>query len=160
MFARASGRNWILRKSSSIPYRRNLQRAYLDQVNTKVNNNAAPIPAGLPPELAGLIGSSGDERPLYRAELGRLNAAVTAAIAKTTDRETKAHLEDSRNQIAKILDPKLSRRLGKWRGRSFGSGSTALIRCGACRSLRALLAGLRDPSLADRGRNLDCEVAV
>ncbi len=90
------------------PYRRNLQRAYLDQVNTKLNRNAVVIPAGLPPELAGLLGSSGDERPLYRAELRNLNAAVIAAIAKTTDRETKAHLEDSRNQIAKILDPKFA----------------------------------------------------
>ena len=90
------------------PYRRNLQRAYLDQVNIKVNSNAAPLPAGLPPELASLLGSSGDERPFYRAELRTLNAAITAAIAKTTNRETKAHLEDSRNQIAKILDPKFA----------------------------------------------------
>ncbi len=71
-------------------YRRNLQRAYLDLVNTKVNAN----------------GAGGEERPLYRAELKSLSSSLTAAIAKTTDRETKAHLEDSRNQIAKILDPK------------------------------------------------------
>jgi hypothetical protein len=72
------------------PYRRNLQRAYLDLVNTKVNAN----------------GAGGEERPLYRAELKSLSASLAAAIAKTSDRETKAHLEDSRNQIAKILDPK------------------------------------------------------
>jgi hypothetical protein len=71
-------------------YRRNLQRAYLDLVNNKVN------------------GPSGEERPLYRAELKSLSSSLTAAIAKTTDRETKAHLEDSRNQIAKILDPKFA----------------------------------------------------
>lgn len=71
-------------------YRRNLQRAYLDLVNTKVNAN----------------GAGGEERPLYRAELKSLSASLAAAIAKTADRETKAHLEDSRNQIAKILDPK------------------------------------------------------
>jgi len=90
------------------PYRRNLQRAYLDQVNTKVNGNATPLPAGLPPELLGLLASSGDERPFYRAELRALNAAITTAVARATDRETKAHLEDSRHQIAKILDPKFA----------------------------------------------------
>jgi Met-zincin/Domain of unknown function (DUF5117)/Domain of unknown function (DUF5118) len=90
------------------PYRRNLQRAYLDQVNTKVNSNPAPLPAGLPPELAGLLASSGDERPLYRAELRRLSAEITVAISKTTDRETRAHLEDSNNQIEKILNPKFA----------------------------------------------------
>jgi hypothetical protein len=90
------------------PYRRNLQRAYLDQVNTKVNGTPTPVPAGLPPELAGLLGSSGDERPLYRAELESLRAAINAAITKTSDRETRAHLEDSRNQIEKTLNPKFA----------------------------------------------------
>jgi hypothetical protein len=103
------------------PYRRNLQRAYLDQVNTKVNNNPAPVPAGLPPELAGLLASSGDERPFYRAELRRLSAAITAAISKTSDRETLAHLEDSNNQIEKILNPKFA---------SPGANAGAVIRIG------------------------------
>ena len=43
---------------------------------------------------------------MYRAELHTLNAAIQAALAKTTDHETKAHLEASRDEIAKILDPK------------------------------------------------------
>ena len=90
------------------PYRRNLQRAYLDLVNTKVNGNTPTVPVGLPPELAGLFTTSGEERPLYRAELRSLNASIAAAIAKTTDRETKAHLEGARDQIAKILDPKFA----------------------------------------------------
>src|SRR5262249_45663508 len=82
-------------------YRRNLQHAYLDLVNNKVNSNTT-LPVGLPPELAGLFASSADERPFYRAELRNLNGTVTAALAKTTDRETKAHLEGVRDQIAKI----------------------------------------------------------
>ncbi len=77
------------------PYRRNLQRAYLDQVNAKVNSNATAL-------------ISGEERPLYRAELRSLQASIAAALAKTTDRETKAHLEGARDQIAKILDPKFA----------------------------------------------------
>jgi hypothetical protein len=35
-----------------------------------------------------------------------LSSTIAAALAKTTDRETKAHLEASRDEIAKILDPK------------------------------------------------------
>jgi hypothetical protein len=58
--------------------------------------------------MAGMFASSADEKPFYRAELRSLNASVTAALAKTGDRETKAHLEGVRDQIAKILDPKFA----------------------------------------------------
>ena len=36
------------------------------------------------------------------------SASIAAAIVKTTDGETKAHLEGARDQIAKILDPKFA----------------------------------------------------
>jgi hypothetical protein len=49
--------------------------------------------------------TSGDERPLYRVELRTLSASITAALARTTDHETKAHLEAAKDEIAKILDP-------------------------------------------------------
>ena len=88
-------------------YRRNLQHAYLDLANSKVNGSA-PVISGLPPEMAGMFASSADEKPFYRAELRSLNASVTAALAKTGDRETKAHLEGVRDQIARILDPKFA----------------------------------------------------
>jgi hypothetical protein len=98
------------------PYRRELQRSYLHEVNTKLNAERAaaaggrggggtpPAPDGEAPPIR--VTSSGDERPMYRAELKALNASITAALAKTTDHETKAHLEASRDEIAKILDPK------------------------------------------------------
>ncbi len=89
-------------------YRRNLQRAFLDLVNTKVNGNAPNLPANLPPELAAQLAASGDEKPLYRSELRSLNASIAAAIGKAADRETSAHLEAARDQIAKILDPKFA----------------------------------------------------
>lgn len=89
-------------------YRRNLQRAYLDLVNNKLNGAAPTLPAGLPAAFAGLFVTSGDERPLYRAELRSLNTTVTAALGKATDRATRAHLEGVRDQIAKILDPKFA----------------------------------------------------
>jgi hypothetical protein len=95
------------------PYRRELQRSYLQTVNTKLNppeRAAAPAaPIQLPEgfTLPRVI-TSGDEKPMYRAELKALSAAITSAIAKTSDHETKAHLEASRDEIARILDPKFA----------------------------------------------------
>lgn len=93
-------------------YRRELQRAYLQTVNTKLNPPAAAAaaaaaaPAGGGGRGGAAAGPSGDEKPMYRAELRALSAAIAAAMAKTTDHETKAHLEASRDEISKILDPK------------------------------------------------------
>ena len=91
-------------------FRRNLQHAYLDLVNTKVNGSAPSLPAGLPPEMIARLGgsSSADEKPLYRAELRSLNTSIAGALVKAADRETRAHLEAARDQIAKILDPKFA----------------------------------------------------
>ena len=87
-------------------YRRNLQRAYLDLANAKINGGAAAVPAGLPAGFAGLFLSSGDEGPMYRLELKALNATLAAASTKATDGPTKAHVDSARDQISRILDPK------------------------------------------------------
>jgi hypothetical protein len=73
------------------PYRRNLQRAYLDAMSDKVNSRVG-----------------GESRPLARGELRSLDTAVRAAIAKAADRTTRLHLQDVRDQIARILDPKFA----------------------------------------------------
>jgi hypothetical protein len=72
-------------------YRRNLQRAYLELMNDKLNGRT-PV--------------TDDSRALVRGELRALNASLGASLARTTDRATRLHLEDARDQIAKILDPK------------------------------------------------------
>jgi hypothetical protein len=93
-------------------YRRELQRSYLQAVNGKLNPPAASaasaIPAAALPAGFRRPPSSGDETPLYRAELHTLNGAITAAIAKAADRETKAHLEAAKDEITKMLDPKFA----------------------------------------------------
>ncbi len=86
-------------------YRRNLQRSYLDIANTKLNAPPQTLPQGFPLFFAALFVSSGDERGFYRAELRALNASVGTALAKTSDRNTRIHLESVREQIAKILNP-------------------------------------------------------
>ena len=74
-------------------YRRNLQRAYLDNLSDKLN---------------GRLAATDDTRGLVRSELRALSADVTKAMTKTSDRVTRAHLDDVKDQIAKILDPKFA----------------------------------------------------
>jgi hypothetical protein len=95
------------------PYRRELQRSYLQAVNNKLNPPAAPSTSAMPMQLPEGFTlprtiTSGDEKPMYRAELRALSASIAAALAKTSDHETKAHLEASRDEIARILDPKFA----------------------------------------------------
>jgi hypothetical protein len=72
-------------------YRRNLQRGYLDLMDEKLNGRAA---------------ATDDQRPYIRGELQSLNQMISRALPRTTDRTTRLHLEDARNEIAKALDPK------------------------------------------------------
>ena len=87
-------------------YRRRLQRAYLEAMAAKIN------PAPPNPALAafGLAGPSAralaDFRGLLRAEMSDLSREMTTALTRTTDRTTRAHLDDARDQIKKMLDPK------------------------------------------------------
>jgi hypothetical protein len=74
-------------------FRRNTQRAYLEVMGDKLNSRTAP---------------TDDTRGLVRAELRAVDAAVRGAVAKAADRATRVHLEDVRDQIAKILDPKFA----------------------------------------------------
>lgn len=87
------------------PYRRNLQRSYLEIANNKLNSAPAAVPQGLPRAFAAQFISSGDERGYYRSELRAISAAAAAAAARTTDKATRIHLESVRDQIGKILDP-------------------------------------------------------
>jgi hypothetical protein len=74
-------------------YRRNLQNSYIDLLSTKLN---------VRPSV------TDDYRALIKAELRDLNNAIGAAMPRATDRQTRAHLADARDQIAKALDPKFA----------------------------------------------------
>jgi hypothetical protein len=98
-------------------YRRNLQRAYLDQAhhllheaesrhwsppssgNLRVgNNNDPPLNAALH------IGQS-DIRPLIRDQLTQLDREIETALRRgVSDRMTRIHLEDARVRIARALE--------------------------------------------------------
>jgi hypothetical protein len=76
-------------------FRRNLQRAYLELLNTKLNGTGAAA-------------ATDDARALARAELQALSVTINAAMPKAGDRLTRAHLADARDRIAKSLDPKFA----------------------------------------------------
>jgi hypothetical protein len=72
-------------------YRRTLQRSYLELMGDKLNGRAP---------------ATGDVRPLARGELRAVEAAAVAALPKAADRVTRLHLQDARDRIARILDPR------------------------------------------------------
>lgn len=74
-------------------YRRNLQNSYIDLLSNKLNVRPAV---------------ADDYRALIKAELRDLSTAIGTASARATDRQTRAHLADARDQIAKALDPKFA----------------------------------------------------
>jgi hypothetical protein len=74
-------------------YRRNLQNSYIDLLSNKLNVRPAV---------------TDDYRALIKAELRDLNTAIAAAMPRASDRQTRAHLADARDQIAKALDPKFA----------------------------------------------------
>jgi hypothetical protein len=92
-------------------FRRELQRSYLTIAGTKVN---PPAPAAAPAGGgrgggAGVTGparATSDVQAMFRSELRALDGSVASAVQKAGDRETRAHLEDVRERIKKILDPK------------------------------------------------------
>jgi hypothetical protein len=89
------------------PFRRNTHRVYLETVDNRLNGAAEPPP---------------DVRALLRGELRTVRANVVAAIPSVTDRASRLHLEDVRDQIDEILDPRAMRQ----RAGAGGRGGAAL----------------------------------
>ena len=89
-------------------YRRNLQQAFLDQMDRLINT---PLVTPLPPQFAGFPGFTppvrpADARALARLELQGLQAALRTALGRPTDRMTRAHFVDLAARIDRILNPR------------------------------------------------------
>lgn len=74
-------------------YRRNLQRAYLDQMDARINTP----------------GGSEEVRSLARGEVKALDRQLAAALPASADELTKRHIQDCRDEIAAMLDPLVPR---------------------------------------------------
>jgi len=95
------------------PYRRNTQRIYLDTIDNRLNGGAEP---------------SVEVRALLKGELRALRAQLVAAIPTSADRATRLHLEDSRDSIDEILDPRAMRTRGATAAAGGGRGFNESIR--------------------------------
>jgi hypothetical protein len=89
-------------------FRRNLQRAYIEIINERLNGRPQPVTAvGATSAVVVPLNPHDDARGLLRAELRAISARAGARIAAASDAATRAHLEDLRDRIADVLDPKL-----------------------------------------------------
>ena len=89
-------------------FRRELQRSYLAAVRAKLAPQTQAIAAGVPAQPAQQLGparATSDIRAAFRSELRALDAAIQRALPRASDRMTRAHLEDARDQIRDILEP-------------------------------------------------------
>ena len=96
-------------------YRRNLQRSYLDTIDNRLNEGPEP---------------SAEVRSLLRGELRDLDAQLATVVKNPSlDVVTRRHLQDCRDQIAAILDPRAMRTrpapAGGAGGRGRGAGPYA-----------------------------------
>jgi hypothetical protein len=89
-------------------YRRNLQRAHIDQLAFLMTEEQQSIPAAYRSFFVrtDVNVSQSDIRSVARAELNELKKLCKTAIAKTADKLSKYHLEDAMARIDLILDPK------------------------------------------------------
>jgi hypothetical protein len=85
-------------------YRRNLQRAYVDLLGARLVQAAPAVTMPGGPAPAPVLAND-DTRGAVRAELKAL-MGLAAARAAAGDRATKAHLEDLKDQISRLLDPR------------------------------------------------------
>ncbi len=88
------------------PYRRNLQRGYLERLEYLMTQEITPPP----PAFRAFFGftpvdvSQSDIRALVRGELQTLRRDVARALRRTQDHMTRLHLEDVVARIDEILD--------------------------------------------------------
>lgn len=86
------------------PFRRNLQRTYLDQIASRLAPPPNATVSGIQIFLGRRVGST-DARPLLRGELIDLDGEIREALRRAADKETRFHLLDARDQIDRILHP-------------------------------------------------------
>jgi len=82
------------------PFRRNLQRAYVDLLLSRL------APAAGAAGAAPAAGMRDDSRGAIRAELKTLQGMVGAAAGQAADKITRVHLDDLKDLISQAVDPK------------------------------------------------------
>ncbi|TRZ45443.1 zinc-dependent metalloprotease [Robertkochia solimangrovi] len=89
----------LSRGSAIDTYRRNLQRAYVDELGALLAQKDLRFSSSK------VDVSQSDIKAVVRAELNNLNRQVSSGIARTSDRMSKYHLQDLKERIDLILNP-------------------------------------------------------
>lgn len=89
------------------PYRRNVQRLWVDQMDRLINTPLQPqLPPGFPfPGFTPPPPRPADARALARADLVALDGQLRASLLRTPDAVTRAHVQDLRARIERVLNP-------------------------------------------------------
>jgi hypothetical protein len=88
------------------PYRRNLQRAYIERLQFLLEEDP-PAAVPNPSVWRTLVDvSQSDIRPLARAQLVELRSAINRRLARGADQTTRVHLQDLVARIELILNPR------------------------------------------------------
>ena len=86
-------------------YRRRLQATYLEAMASKIKPPAPnPQEAALAAAFGQALVNTRDFRPLLKDEMRTLDRELAAAVGRTSDRTSRAHLMDARDQIKAMLD--------------------------------------------------------
>jgi hypothetical protein len=88
------------------PFRRSLQRGYVERLEYLMTEEVTPPPAQFRAFIAftPVDVSQSDIRPYVRGELTTLRREVSAALSRTSDRATQLHLRDTLVRIDDILE--------------------------------------------------------
>ena len=95
----------LVRAEAIGPFRRNLQRGYLERLEWLMTQEPPSTPSFFASfGLANIDVSQSDIRAYVRGELGTLQSDARRAASRTRDRMTRLHLEDVGARIEDILD--------------------------------------------------------
>jgi hypothetical protein len=91
------------------PFRRNLQKQYVDDLISLMNPAQPVIPPGLPRGLILFFGAdikNTDIPSIARAHLTVLRNRISASVSLKSDKLSKYHLQDLEERIKQALNPK------------------------------------------------------
>ncbi len=95
----------LARGVATDPFRRNLQRGYLERMEYLMTEEPAQLPSFFRGSLNDVDVSQSDIRPHVRGQLTTLQGEIRSALNRTRDRATRLHLQDALVRIDQILNP-------------------------------------------------------
>ena len=107
MLDQLRGEVWseLARGQATDPFRRNLQRGYLERMEYLMTEEPGDLPSFFAGSLNDVDVSQSDIRAFVRGQLTTLQGEIRSALNRTSDRATRLHLQDALVRIEDILEP-------------------------------------------------------